>query len=212
MTCHACVYNVRATNTHPQVGACCISTHHVRSRDRLLCKKGHHSPGSKLSKDPKHPDDHGGHHDQVCRPPGRGTQVALRACAIITRLLLPQVTRSVLLCISAPRTRRAPSREHRAQCLPRLPTLARRLTPVRWGDWALVFRTMLAWFASVPPEELEQEITAAFRLFDVGPLPLARTLSYASNPIPKPQTPKPGECERVQLCVITLGETLWVVE
>ena len=71
---------------------------------------------------------------------------------------------------------------------------------------------MLAWFASVPPEELEQEITAAFRLFDVGPLPLARTLSYTSNPIPKPQTPQPGECERVQLCVITLGETLWVVE
>jgi len=30
-------------------------------------------------------------------------------------------------------------------------------------------RTMLAWFASVPEENLEQEISTAFRLFDVGP-------------------------------------------
>ena len=64
-------------------------------------------------------------------------------------------------------------------------------------------RTMLAWFASVPEENLEQEISTAFRLFDVGPtlllslfsllsaLSLARSVALSLSPQPPPLLPPP---------------------
>ena len=48
-----------------------------------------------------------------------------------------------------------------------------------------IIRTMLAWFANVTPENLEQEISTAFCLFDVGP---ALLLSLPTSP-PTPRHP-----------------------
>jgi hypothetical protein len=48
-----------------------------------------------------------------------------------------------------------------------------------------IIRTMLAWFANVTPENLEQEISTAFCLFDVGP---ALLLPLPTSP-PTPRHP-----------------------